>query len=186
MSLSAQTYVDWFWETEDLVLEDDTLATTVSNAKDWARIDDSTDDSIVETLIKDAQKAFRRHTRSVLYETTVTVTYSFDKPGKVELRLPYGPVDSITHVQEDGTDIDYTQKGDWVEITDHGGDTIEIEYVAKRYDPDDEVDSDIIVGLWKYIATNYDDRENTVIENVLRDVPDGYKSKWKPYKREFL
>jgi len=184
MSLTSQTYVDWFIDSENLT-ESATLATDVSAAKDWARIDASIDDFIVETLIEDAQKAFQRYTRSVLYETTVTVEYSFDKAGLVELRLPYGPVDSVTHVQEDGTDIGYTQKGDWIEITGHGGDTIEIEYIAKRYDPADEVDSDIIVGIWKYVATNYDDRENTSFEQI-QEVPDGSKMKWKPYRREFL
>lgn len=182
MSLRAEIYVEAYIETVTLTEPSD-LATDVSSAKSWARIDEDFDDSIVDMLIKDAQKAFRRYTRSVLYETTVNVRYSFDRSGDTEFRLPYGPVDSITHVQVDGTDIDYSNNGDWVLIEDHDEEDVDIEYVAKRYDPADEVDADIIVGIWKYIATNYDDRENTVIENVIREVPDGSKTKWAPYRR---
>jgi len=181
MSLKAETYVDTYIETASLT-EPSTLATTVSNAKDWARIDASFDDSIVEMLIKDAQKAFRRYTRSVLYETTVNVTYSFDRSGTTEFRLPYGPVGSITSVQVDGDDIDYTQKGDWILIEDHDEEDVDIEYIAKRYDSGDDVDADIIVGLWKYIATNYDDRENTAMDEIS-EVPDGSKVKWASYRR---
>lgn len=182
MKLSADIYQDSFIETVELTEETSTLAVTVDAAKSWARIDGTFDDSIVEDLIKDAQKAFRRFTRSVLYETTVNVTYSFDSSGNVEFRLPYGPVDSITSVQVDGTDIDYTQTGDWIDISNHDAEDVAIKYVAKRYAPADDIAGDIKIGLLKYIATNYDDRENTAMDEIS-EVPDGSKVKWSSYRR---
>lgn len=185
MALSADIYRESFIEDVSITRASDT-AITVDEAKDWARIDDTFDDSIVDMLIESAQRAFEEYTRTLLYESTVTVTYSFDKGGDVEFRLPYGPVDSITHVQVDGSDIDYELVGDWIEISDHDADDVEIEYVAKTYDPADSVDAKIKVGLLKWVATNYDDRENTVIENVVRELPNGSKQQWSSFRRMLL
>lgn len=180
---NSRQYVDHYIETVEIdEQEKSTLPVTVQAAKDWARIDASFDDTIVEDLIKDSKKEFRKYTRSVLYETNVTVTYSFDNVGTTEFRLPYGPVDSITSVQVYGSDIDYTQKGDWILIEDHNADDVEVVYIAKRYEPADDIDSDIKIGIYKYIATNYDDRENTSMEQIYK-VPDGTKMKWSDYRR---
>lgn len=184
MSLNAETYVDWFIESISFSRSSDT-AVTVQEAKDFARIDDSFDDSIVDMLIKAAQRAFEEFTATVLYETTITVQYSFDRSGDVEFRLPYGPVDSITSVQVDGEDIDYTQKGRWIEITGHDEETVDIEYVAKRYDTNDTVDSKITLGLQKWIATNYDDRQNTVMETI-NEMPNGSKQLWASYRNRHI
>lgn len=181
MSLKAQTYVDHFIETVS-ISRSSAQPVTVGDAKEWARIDEDFDDIIVDSLIDAATRAFEEYTATLLYESTVTVTYSFDRAGRAEFRLPYGPVDSITSVQHDGTDITYTQKGDWILLKDHDGEDVDIEYVAKTYDPADSIDGQIKIGLLKWVATNYDDRENTVLETI-NEMPNGSKMLWAPYRR---
>lgn len=181
MSLKAQTYVDHFIETVSINRSNE-QPITVDDAKSWARIDDDFDDVIVDSLIDAATRAFEEYTRTLLYSSTVTVKYSFDRSGRAEFRLPYGPVDSITSVQHDGTDITYTQKGDWILLKDHDGEDVDIVYVAKTYDAADQIDGQIKIGLYKWVATNYDDRENTIVENI-NEMPNGSKQLWASYRR---
>ena len=74
-------------------------AISVSEAKEYARIDGSVDDLIVDTLIEAGQEAFEAFTGKLLFERTVTVEYEIEYYEN-KLYLPWLPIVSITSVTD--------------------------------------------------------------------------------------
>lgn len=158
----------------------DTTAVTVDEAKNWARIDDDFDDSIVEMLTEGADKAFESFTGKLLFVGTVTVEYDPEEFESI-LQLPWLPVDSITSVKdEDDEDVEYELKGDHLQVELF--DPVTVEYEAGLYSEASEVDSQLKLGLLKWIASNYDDREDTVIGTSVGMMPNESRKQWIPFK----
>lgn len=181
MSLSTKTYEDVFLE-EVEVDRPDFTAIASDLAKQYDRIDSGVDDSIVTLLIESSQKAFENYTQSPLYQSEVTAKFSANS-GNVRFQVPRKPIVSITSVQQDSEDLDYTREGNWLLIDDFdGGDgLIEVIYTAGLYEENDTVDPDIREGLLKYITSNYNDRED-VAAMTISEMPNGSKSKWKSFR----
>lgn len=158
----------------------DTTAVSVDEAKSWARIDEDFDDSIVEMLTDGADKAFESFTGKLLFVGTVIAEYD-PKEFESILQLPWLPVDSITSVKdEDDEDVDYELKGDHLEVDVF--EELTVTYEAGLYSTASEVDAQLKLGLLKWIATNYDDREDTVIGTTIETMPNESRKQWIPFK----
>lgn len=183
MGLASKTYEDVFLESVTVDRPEFT-AVTSDLAKLYARVDASTDDEIITLLISSAQKAFETYTQSPLYQSTVTAEFSASS-GNIRFQVPLKPIVSITSVQQDGSDIDYKKQGNWLVIDGFNSEKglITIEYTAGLYeDAESTVDPDIKEGLLKYIASNYDDRQDILGGTTLAKMPNDSKSKWKPFR----
>lgn len=182
MTLASKIYEDVFLESVTYT-DPGHKAVTKELAKVYARIDISDDDVIVDILVGSAQDEFRKHTRSPLYKGTVVAKFSASS-GNVRFQLPLKPVVSVTKVEHNGSEIKYDREGNWILIDDFDstqGELIEVTYQAGLLAKDDTVPTDIKEGILKYIASNYNDREDYSADAV-HGMPNGSKEKWNSYR----
>lgn len=155
------------------------LPVTRDEAKLFARIDKDYEDSIVDILIADSVSEFEQFTAKKLFEQTVTAEYGSE--GYAILILPALPVVTITSVQKDGEDVDYELYGDRLTVDANG--RIIVTYECGIYET--EVIGKDKLGFLKWVATNFNDRENTIDSGVYTMPNDSYKI-WMKHKRFFL
>jgi len=78
---------------------------TLEEAKAWMRVDGSSDDAIITSLITQARELVENYLNVSIVQTTLVLNATARK----ELVLPYGPVQTITSVKDEaGNDVDYT------------------------------------------------------------------------------
>lgn len=84
---------------------------TLDQAKLFLRVDGTADDTLITALIEQSLDLIEEYLNTSIIEATVIVLASI----RLTLELPYGPVISITTVQDqDGEDIDYTWNGFYI------------------------------------------------------------------------
>ena len=158
---------------------------TTSEVKNFLRVDYTTDDTIIDLLIEAAYDAFEAFTNRSI--RTYTIEAVWEQYG-ASVDLPYAPVTSVTTVEyrfQDGTNNDVTS------IWEQVGDTIrvlkpeEVGYgnrLVVTYDTGyATIPNKLKLGLLKWIATNYEDRQNTADFNVY-EVPGSSKDLWSEYR----
>ncbi len=151
---------------------------TTDEAKNYARIDGSTDDDIVDMLIEAGQEAFEAFTGKLIYERTVTVEYEIEYYEN-KLYLPWLPIVSITSVTDsDDESVDWELKGDYIEIDSHKNVTVVYEAGLVSENP---APNALRLGLLKYVLSNYEDRQDTAGMSI-QEMPNGSKSHWIKYK----
>lgn len=92
--------------------ESTTDVVTVQELKDWGKLKGSTEDNIIDQLIKSCRQLQEQWTGRSFIEKTLTVHW--DTLGGAEVELPYGPVRTITSIKrvyEDGTLSDALVEG---------------------------------------------------------------------------
>jgi len=151
---------------------------TAELAKQYARIEGDDDDIIVNFLIDSALDAFENYTRALLYKREVTAVFTADS-GDVVLPLPYAPIDEVISVNGSS---DFTLQGRRVKTQASGG---EIEVIYTAGITDSVVPFAIQEGILKYIASNYDDRQDLSAMNVY-EMPNDSKSKWQQYRNALI
>ena len=164
---------------------------TTAEVKNYLRVDYTVDDTIIADLIEGAYDAFEGYTNRSI--RTYTIEAVWEQFG-VSVDLPYMPVNfrssavAVTSVEysfEDGTKNDVTSV--WEQV---GGSirVLKPETIAPGYRL--YVDYDVVnptipkklkMGLLKWIATNYEDRQNTADFNVY-EVPNSSKHLWSEYR----
>lgn len=83
---------------------------TLSVAKAWMRVDENSNDenTLITSLIDEAKNLIEEYINYTITPATITVTAS----PRVELCLPYPPVQTITSVKDvDGEDLEYEYEG---------------------------------------------------------------------------
>ncbi|RLA66080.1 MAG: hypothetical protein DRQ78_04695 [Epsilonproteobacteria bacterium] len=81
---------------------------TLEVAKLWMKVDGDAEDVLITSLIDEAKDIMESYINYTITPSTITVTAS----PRVELCLPYGPVQSITSVKDvDGEDLSYVYEG---------------------------------------------------------------------------
>ena len=82
---------------------------TLQEAKDYARIDTSADDTLITSMIVSARQALETY----LSRDIVAKTRSYFVPSTTDgnINLPFAPIDTITSVKFDGEDVTYTAYG---------------------------------------------------------------------------
>jgi len=157
---------------------------TIAQVKNFLRLDYDVDDTLISILIDSANQAFEAFANRSLFESEITAYYeSFGNT----IRLPYSPVREVNSVKIqflDGEeqDVEWELFGDQNLVLKPSniygeGYRLIINYSAGY----DEIDPRIKLGLLKWIATNYEDRQDTADFNVF-EVPNGSRSQWMPFR----
>ena len=164
---------------------------TTAEVKNYLRVDYDVDDTIIDDLIEASYDAFEGYTnRSIRNYRIEAVWEQFG----VSVDLPYMPVNfgssavSVTSVEysfEDGTKNDVTsvweQVGGSIRVlkpeTIAPGYRLYVEYTIAN----PTIPRKLKIGLLKWIATNYEDRQNTADFNVY-EVPNSSKHLWAEYR----
>ena len=158
---------------------------TTAEVKNYLRVDYTVDDTIIADLIQGAYDAFEGYTSRSL--RTYTIEAVWEQFG-ASVDLPYAPVTSVTKVEyrfEDGTNNDVTslweQIGGSIRVLKPEqvayGNRLVVTY-ATGYTT---IPGKLKMGLLKWIATNYEDRQNTADFNVY-EVPNSSKHLWAEYR----
>lgn len=153
------------------------LFVTLQEAKDYTRIDGTMEDNIVEILIDGALEDFEKHTGKLLFQREVFAKYKTEEYEN-NLWLPWLPVIDIINVEKNGDEVDFELREYGIELDAFG--EIDVTYVAGLTDGD--VPAQAKLGALKWIASNYDDRENVVIGQSVANMPNGTSKHWNKYK----
>lgn len=167
----------------------DVLSTV--NAKAYARIDTSIEDTLITSLVAECIDLVEESYGFQLIEKNVVVEYEYY--GK-EIRLPLYPVQSITSVKtidRVGTETTLTANDDYY-LT---GDTLVVSTVYGWEVPDDRVrlkvtyvagyttiPSGITLGLKKLVTSMYEDRQD-LVEGGVSVMPNSSKTLFKKYAK---
>ena len=146
-------------------------------SKLYARVDGDTEDDVIDVLIASALADFESFTGKLFFERTVTAT--FQSGGFSLFILPYLPVVSITSVQKGGEDVEYTLKGDRLEVDSVG--EIEVVYECGLFEDVESITKEAQLGMMKYITSNYEDRQD-VAAMGMAEMPNGSRQHWMRYK----
>lgn len=163
---------------------------TLSEARDYIKVIYSDDDNLITDLISAGARAFEKYTGIAIRQTTVIVTYS-QYGSEVVLPIP-----TIDETQSVTVQTRYLN-GDWEDISTEIERLGQIIYptdyaygrrLQARYESNWQpafgkpgIPDDIKTGILKFIATAYDDRQNTA-EGAINRVPYDSMDLWKPYR----
>lgn len=168
----------------DLVTE----PVTVAEAKSYLNIDYNTWDSLIGTLISSARTKLERYTGSTF--ATKTLVSTFQQVAD-NIDIPYGPIQSITHVKsidETGVKTTLTAGTDYLVTGNNfknirffsGIDTpIEIEYVAGYT----SLPADLKVAILKQVGMDFEFRENVMDSSQVTELSNGAKQQASSYRR---
>ena len=150
-------------------------AVSITDAKLYARIDDTTDDTLIDMLIDSAGEAFEDYTGKLLFQREVVATFDVEEPSI--LYMPWLPIVEVTSVTKGGETVEYDIKGDTITVDESG--IIEVTYTAGLFE--NQTDNAVKVGILKWIASNYDDRQDVAGMSVS-EMPNSSMNMWKRYK----
>ena len=84
---------------------------SLEDAKLWLRVDGDSDDDLITSLITQTRELVEQYLNISIVDTTLEVEAS----PRIELVLPFGPVQSITSVtDQDSNDVTYTWNGFYI------------------------------------------------------------------------
>ncbi len=135
---------------------------TLETAKLFMRVDGTTDDTLITSLISQARELIEVYLDRTINSSTVTVTAS----ARQEMVLPYAPVSSITTVKDKETDeaIGYTWDGLTLVLNYGIYDTFEVVYDTI----DDMLPDGLMLGWMEVVLWLYENRTDTAgIQNML-------------------
>jgi uncharacterized phiE125 gp8 family phage protein len=147
------------------------------DAKNYARVSGDEDDIIIDVLVLGAIEDFQAYTGKLIFHQQVTAIF---KPKEYEsvLYLPWLPVVDVISVENEDGAVNYELKGDYIEAD--SAKELTVVYTAGLHE-ELPVSSDIQLGCFKWILSNYEDRQDTAGMTVQR-MPNGSKSHWLKYK----
>jgi uncharacterized phiE125 gp8 family phage protein len=160
---------------------------TLAEAKEYARIDGSAEDTLITALIKMARLHCESFTGKSLVPKTVTIT-SFAFP--YQFQMPYGPVNAENNVtkvvtldQNGGeTNLNYqVNVGLYPKMMILGGNQsykFKMIYTAGFT----TVPEDIKLAMKMLVNTLYERREDVIIGTIVAEFPLGVKALLMPYK----
>ena len=155
------------------------LPVTIAEAKLYSRVDGDVEDSIFDILINSARADFETFTGKLFFQRNVTAT--FDCEGESLMILPYLPVVSIVSVKKGDDDVEYTLKGDRININTVG--EIDVIYNCGLFADANAVETEAKLGALKHIASNYEDRQDVAeISMALAEMPNSSRHHWMRYK----
>ena len=148
---------------------------SLSEAKAYARVDSNIEDTTVGMLITESLKAFEAFTGKLMFRRNVTVI--FECEGESLMILPYLPVVEIVSVQKGGEDVEYTLKGDRINISAVG--EVEVVYECGLFES--QAQNDVKLGCLKFITSNFEDRQDIAAMGIT-EMPNSSRSHWMRYK----
>jgi len=148
---------------------------SLSEAKGYANFDGNLKDSEFDMLITESLKAFENFTGKLMFRRNVTV--AFECEGESLMILPYLPVVEIVSVQKDGEDVEYTLKGDRININAVG--EVEVVYECGLFES--QAENDVKLGCLKFITSNFEDKQDIAAMGIT-EMPNNSRSHWLRYK----
>ena len=155
------------------------LTVSVEEAKQYAKIDYSVDDAIIESLIMAGQEAFESLTGKVIRPQTITeLTRGY---GHTNTFFPlWGPVSTIISITDDyDEDVDFSEQSASIDYNYQG--IITLVYETGLF-TGSTIGNEFKIGLLKWIASNYNDREDLALDATVDEMPNSSQSHWLKYK----
>jgi uncharacterized phiE125 gp8 family phage protein len=178
---------------------------TTTEAKDWARVSISDDDTLVDALVASARAMCEAYTGRAFVNTTFTMSMDdFPSATVFEMpRAPLGSVTSITYTDATGTTGQTMSSGDYIVDTTSEPGRVALAYNASWPDTYDEIDVIAIVFVAGYgaAASAVPDAIKTAIKELvafwygnreaatdlsLDALPFGVKALLDPYRVDLL
>lgn len=173
---------------------------TTAEAKSHLRVDDSDSDTLIDTYVAAARAAVEAFTKRALF--TQTWVYRIDYAFPTQIRLPIGPVQSISsivYVADDGTSTtlatsDYRTalNGETGVIEPAWGktwpsartvlDAIAVTFIAGESDTAN-IPKAIRHALLMLVAHYYENREAVLVGQSANEIPLGVKNLLMPWVR---
>jgi len=154
---------------------------TQANVKDFARIDTSTDDDLIDRMITQARIVIENYIGKDIVAKNRTYFSFFEKD---RFALPFAPVSSISSVSVQGSTATYESKGldkEIVELNELPAKEIEVTYITTGLD-----DSLLKQAIIQLAATYYDNRSDFVTGKTVAEVPTNVKSQLSSFKNTFI
>jgi uncharacterized phiE125 gp8 family phage protein len=158
---------------------------TSAEAKLFAKIPGTTEDSLVTIFISAARQALEKYTASSFAEKTLHATW-IKLPDDNELELPYGPVIAVSKVykiDEEGTETELTLNTDYhiygdqdiiVKIESFWSTGIQLDYSIRveytagyGHANTETLPAPLKEAIMKQVATDYEFREDVGPETIL-------------------
>jgi len=154
---------------------------TVQEAKDYLRINNNVEDTLIGELITSARQRLEGFTGRSFGAKTIKVRFEY-VDGWVE--LPYSPITSITSVENDAGDtLTYESKGLEVkEVFCNANNGVIITYVAGYT----TLPKALKEAILKEVSTSYENRENYVIGESVNGLSNGAKQLAQRFSRNTL
>jgi len=135
---------------------------TLTEAKEYARIDTSADDDLITSMIVSARQALETY----LSRDIVAKTRSYWFPSSIDgcINLPFPPIASITSVISNAIALPYTAYGfddKYIQLSSYPAKNIEIVFVTSGMTNDD-----LKTAIKMLVSTYYDNREDFVSGTV--------------------
>ena len=147
------------------------LPVSVADMNVWTKA--SGQDGEIDALIKETVDIAENEFNLTIIDKTVTAVYS--SYGQV-ISLPFAPVKSITSVQVDGEDVDYTQAGRMLKFSSFGG-VLTVIYTAGHT----TLPQGLKLAVKKAVLSAFEDRQDSVIHGVGK-MPNHSRAIFKKYK----
>jgi uncharacterized phiE125 gp8 family phage protein len=176
---------------------------TLEEGKLHLRVDSSTEDELITTLIR----AARHHAEGFLGQRLISSTWSltldqFPVSDACPILLPYPPLSSvstITYLDEDGVSQTWSSSDYIVDTRSVPGritpayeaeypetqdriNAVTIQYVAGYGSTPQMVPADIIAGMKLLIGHLYENREASVIGTIVNELPFAVNALWSPHR----
>lgn len=131
---------------------------TLQEAKDYARIDTDSDDTLITSMIVSARQALETY----LSRDIVAKTRSYFVPSSSDgcINLPFAPIDTITSVESDGEALTYTAYGlddKYIQLESYPATRVTIVYVTLGMTEDQ-----LKTSIKMLVSTYYDNREDFI------------------------
>ena len=166
---------------------------TLVEAKNYARIDISTDDDIITSMIKSArEKCEAIINRDIVAKTRSVFMSNMSSSGeydelyarRTKYTIPYAPIASIESVETQASDgslsaISYDSYGlddKYIELSASSNKNIKIAYTTSGMTNDD-----LKLAIKQLVATYYDNRSDFVTGISINEIPSNVKSILSPY-----
>jgi hypothetical protein len=155
---------------------------TTQEVKDYARIDTSSDDTIISTMITQARIWCENYISKDIVAKNRTYYLSHTN-GVYD--LPFGPVASISEITIDGTSTtDYETLGldnETIELDSSSAENVKSTYITTGIN-----DALINQAMLQLISTYYDNRSDFKTGTIVQEIPTATTSILTSYKTMFI
>jgi hypothetical protein len=154
---------------------------TISDVKNYVRIDTSADDTLISRMIKEARIFCENYiSRDIVPKNR---TYYLSKADAI-IDIPFGPVSSISSITVENIAAVYTVKGldnERIELDGGSAKDVKITYITAG------LNDDLIKNaMLQFVSTLYDNRSDYKTGTIVSDVPTETKALLISYKNMFI
>lgn len=158
---------------------------SLQEAKDYMRVDYNVEDALIQSLITGSYQAFENYTARLIQLYDVTLYY--DSFGGT-IPLPVAPILEITSVEYreyNGSYVDVTSSwetfGGSIQVI-HPQEVVDGGRLKVVLRAGGALPEAVKMGCLKWIASNYEDRQDNISGTIVARMPNESKILWKPYR----